>query len=358
MSKHQNASEGFNGLILAASLVAITWGIYQAQSVLVLILVAIFLSVIGAPPVNWLTEKRVPSALAVIAVLAAMIAALVVIGGVVGTSLAGFSDSMPSYQKKIGEDLAWLRGELAARGIVINDSSFMGYINPSSVMNLTAALFSGLTSVLSSLFLILLTVMFTLFEVSSFPGKLRALLDDPEADFSKYTRFFRDINRYMLMKTGLGAATGILVGMWLSILGIDFPFLWGFLTFLLNFVPSLGIIIAAVPAVLLALVQYGAGRAGLTALGYFVINFIIGTLIEPKVVGRTAGLSTLVVFLSLVVWGNLLGLIGMVLCIPFTMTLKFLLEQNDRTRGIAVLLGPSDAVRHSSGSARNATKTD
>jgi predicted PurR-regulated permease PerM len=126
----------------------------------------------------------------------------------------------------------------------------------------------------------------------------------------------------------------------MSILGVDFPFLWGFLAFLLNYVPNLGVVIAAIPAVLLTLLQLGAGRAALAGGGYLAVNFIIGTAIEPRLVGRGVGLSTLVVFLSLILWGDLLGLIGMVLCIPFTMTLKFALENNKNTQWIAVLLGP------------------
>jgi predicted PurR-regulated permease PerM len=121
---------------------------------------------------------------------------------------------------------------------------------------------------------------------------------------------------------------------------VDFPVLWGFLAFLLNYVPSLGVIIAAFPAVLLTLIQLGPGYALLAAAGYFAVNFLIGTIVEPKLVGRSVGLSTLVVFLSLIFWGNLLGLIGMVLCIPLTMTLVFALANNEETRWIAVLLGP------------------
>jgi AI-2 transport protein TqsA len=138
----------------------------------------------------------------------------------------------------------------------------------------------------------------------------------------------------------VSVTTGILIGFWMSILGVDFPVLWGFLAFILNYVPNLGVVIAAVPAVLLTFIQFGAGHAALAGGGYIVVNFIIGTVIEPKLVGRGVGLSTLVVFLSLILWGNLLGLIGMVLCIPFTMTLKFVLENNKETRWIAVLLGP------------------
>jgi predicted PurR-regulated permease PerM len=182
--------------------------------------------------------------------------------------------------------------------------------------------------------------MFILLEVSSFPVKLRTILENPQADFSNFKKFIENINRYMVIKTGVSVTTGILIGVWMTILGVDFPILWGFLAFVLNYVPSLGVVLAAIPAVLLALLQFGIGRAALAGLGYLAVNFVIGTAIEPKLVGRGVGLSTLVVFLSLIFWGNLLGLIGMVLCILFTMTLKFVLENNSDTRWIAVLLGP------------------
>jgi predicted PurR-regulated permease PerM len=150
----------------------------------------------------------------------------------------------------------------------------------------------------------------------------------------------------LIIKTGVSVTTGILIGFWMFLLGVDFPVLWGFLAFLLNYVPSLGVIIAAVPAILLTLIQLGPARAALAALGYIIVNFIVGTVIEPKIVGRGVGLSTLVVFLSLIFWGNLLGVIGMVLCIPFTMTLKFVLENNEQTQWMAILLGPETSVEN------------
>ena len=128
---------------------------------------------------------------------------------------------------------------------------------------------------------------------------------------------------------------------------MDSPVLWGFLAFLLHYVPNVGAIIAAIPAVLLTLVQLGIGHAALAAAGYLTVGFILGNVVEPKLMGRRLGLSTLVVFLSLVFWGSLLGLIGVVLCIPFTMTLKFACENNKSTRWVAVLLGsevPSEGV--------------
>jgi predicted PurR-regulated permease PerM len=194
----------------------------------------------------------------------------------------------------------------------------------------------------------MLTVTFILLEVSSFPMKLRTILNDPKAAFPQFGKFVEDINRYMVIKTGVSVATGILTSIWLTVLGVDFPILWGFLAFLLNYVPNIGVIIAALPAVLLAFIQYGTGIALLTALGYLVVNFVIGTVVEPKLVGKGVGLSTLVVFLSLIFWGNLLGLIGMVLCIPLTMTIKFALENNEGTQWVAVLLGPESPQKNTS----------
>lgn len=339
MSDKNNFQHGASFFVIAASLVIIIWGIVQAQSVLVLMLVAIFLAIIGAPPVLWLKEKHVPSVVAVLVVLVCMVSILIMIGGLVGTSLAHFSDSISFYQQRIQEEVNSLREFLASKGFIMKDTTVLEYINLGAVMSLTAGLLSGLTSTLSSIFLILLTVMFILLEVSSFPGKLRAILDDPKAEFSQFRKFIDDINHYMLIKTGVSVTTGILIGSWMFLLGVDYPVLWGFLAFLLNYVPSLGVVIAAIPAILLTFVQFGPGQAVLAAVGYIVVNFVIGTVVEPKLVGRGVGLSTLVVFLSLIFWGNLLGIIGMVLCIPFTMTLKFVLENNEQTRWLAILLG-------------------
>ncbi len=214
------------------------------------------------------------------------------------------------------------------------------YINPGSMMRLAVGMLGGLGSALSNIILILLTVTFILLEASSFPVKLRAVLGDPLQAFPQFTRFVDDMKRYMIIKTGISLMAGILIGIWLSILGVDSPVLWGFLAFILHYVPNVGTTIAAIPAIILTFVQLGIGSAALTAVGYLAVGFILGNVVEPRLMGRRLGLSTLVVFLSLIFWGSLLGLIGVVLCIPFAMTLKFACEDNKSTRWIAVLLGP------------------
>ncbi|KAA0229918.1 AI-2E family transporter [candidate division KSB1 bacterium] len=340
MAEQINSHRGTRYLVIAAALVIIIAGITQARSVVVLFLVSIFFAILGAPPVLWLERKRLPSLVAVLLVMAGMITILLIAGALVGASLNSFSNSLPFYQTRIQEQLLDFKTLLASKGIAVTDRIFLDYINPGSVMSLTAGLLAGLSAVLSNIVLILLTVTFILLEVSSFSAKLRVILGDPLALFPHYKRFVADIQRYMVMKTFISLSSGILIGIWLALLGVDFPVLWGFLAFLLNYVPNLGSIIAAVPAILLALIEFGIGRALLATAGYLAVNIILENMMEPRLMGRRLGLSTLVVFLSLIFWGSLLGLLGMVLSIPLTMILKLACESNESTRWLAVILGP------------------
>jgi predicted PurR-regulated permease PerM len=339
MTDQTTSHRGTRLLVIAAALAIIIYAINQAQSVVALFLFSVFLALIGTPPVLWLKRKHVPSFLAVMIVMAGMIAVLLIIGGVVGASLSAFSDALPFYQKRIQEQVLALKPLLASKHIIVTDKVLLEYLNPGPVMGLVVSLLAGMGLALSNVVLILLTVTFILLEASSFPIKLRAVLGNPHQAFPQFTRFVSDIERYMVIKTLISLTTGILIGIWLSILGVDFPILWGFLAFLLNYVPNVGSTVAAIPAVLLALIQFGMGTAVIAAAGYIAVNFILDDVIETRLMGQRLGLSTLVVFLSLIFWGSLLGPVGMVLCIPLTMALKFTCENNKGTQWIVVLLG-------------------
>ena len=347
MTDQSASHRGTRFLIIAAAFVIIIWGINQAQWFVTLFFFSVFLALIGTPPVLWLERKRVPSFLAVIIVMAGMMSLLLIVGGVVGASLASFSDALPFYQKRLQEEVLALKPLLTSKHIAVTDKVLLEYINPGPVMGLVVRLVAGMGSALSNIVLVLLTVTFILLEASSFPIKLRAVLGNPHQAFPQFTKFVVDIERFMVIKTLMSLLTGILVGIWLSILGVDFPILWGFLAFLLNYVPNVGSAVAAIPAVLLALIQLGIGSAVLAIAGYLAINFILDNVIETRLMGRRLGLSTLVVFLSLMFWGSLLGPVGMVLCIPLTMTLKFACENNKGTEWIAGLLGsekPTESI--------------
>ena len=150
------------------------------------------------------------------------------------------------------------------------------------------------------------------------------------------------IRHYLAIKAITSLITGGLVSTILVLIGVDYPFLWGVLAFLLNFIPSIGSLIAAIPALLLALVQLGFGAFAWTALGYFIINNVIGNFVEPKLMGKMLGLSTFVTFASLIGWGFIFGPIGMFLSVPLTMTIKIALDTSEKTRWLGVLLGPEN----------------
>ena len=181
------------------------------------------------------------------------------------------------------------------------------------------------------------------------PEKVRvAFQHDEREPFLAFAQFMTLLNKYLAIKTLVSAATGVIAALWLLYLGVDFPLVLGLLAFLLNYIPTLGSIIAAVPAVILAFMQFGPGMAGITALGYVAMNVGLGNVLEPRLQGRGLGLSPMVVFLSLIFWGWLLGLVGILLAIPLTMTAKLAFEETPRYQWLAILLGPERPARKAS----------
>lgn len=339
MFEHPSVNRAMSILFIVAALAIISMAVEQAQATLAWLLFAVYLAILGIPLVIWLERKRVPYAAAVLLVVAGFSVVLVFMGVFVGTSLNSFYTALPSYQDLLQQRISSLHASLAADGITITDSFRVHRIDPEWIKRLTASLLSGLGSALFEMTMILVLVMFILLEASSFPVKLRSILGDPQRDFHQFMKFVYEIQRYMNIKTVMGLTEGLLIGVWLSVLGVDFPIMWGFLAFLLHYVPNVGGLIAAVSAVLLAFIEFGAGYAALTAIGYLAVEFILGNMAEPMLMGRKLGLSTLVVIVSLVIWGSLLGIAGAILCVPLTMTLKFFCGNNQSTRWIAVLLG-------------------
>lgn len=345
MSEPSKRSAVFNLLLAAASFVVVVAGMKAASSILVLFLLAAFIAVICAPPLFWLQRKGVPRILALLLVIGMVLGVVLILGTIVGTSLNNFTRDWPSYQAKLHGQTVELFESLKDKGLNIDEEGFSEAFNPGSAMKLVTGILTGLGGVLTNGFLILFTVIFILLEASDFPVKLRAISPGQSKTLEFFSIFVANIKRYMALKTLISLVTGSAVAIWLSILGVDYPLLWGMLAFLFNFVPNIGSIISAIPAVLLAFLQLGPGSALLAALGYLVINVSMGNLIEPRVMGRGLGLSTLVVFLSLVFWGWVLGPVGMLLSVPLTMIAKIAFDSNEFTKPLAVLLGTGTAAQ-------------
>lgn len=327
-------------LINLAALVVVIAGMKTASALLVPFLLAIFVAILCAPPMFWLTQKRVPEALAVLIVFFAVLVVGVFIAAFIGGSINDFSSQLPFYQARLQEEGAALLVWLRTQGIDISQEVAFGYFDPSVAMGVIGNLLSGLGGMLTNTFLIILTVVFLLLEASGLPRKMHRALGDASTSLAGFEQFICSVKEYLSIKNSMSLLTGFSVAGLLFFLGVDYPLLWGMLAFLLNFVPNIGSVIAAVPAVLLALVQLGAGAAFWTALGYVMINVVVGNLLEPRFMSKGLGLSNLVVFVSLIFWGWILGPVGMLLSVPLTMIMKIALESDENTRWLGVLLGP------------------
>lgn len=327
-------------LINAAALVIIVAGMRAAASLLTPFLLAVFIAIIASPLLLWLKRHRLPFWAALLVVTAGLVGVGGLITSLVSSSLDPFMTTLPQVQERLKGLTIDFTTWLDAFGIHVPREALMTYIDPSSAMGVAGDFIGGVGNLLGDTALILLTVFFILLEAAGLPAKLAVALKSPETTLTRLEHVLDNVNRYMMIKTITSLTTGLLIWIWLSIIGVDFPVLWGLVAFLLNFVPTIGSIIAAVPAVLLALVQMDLQATLLVAIGYMVVNVLIGNFIEPKFMGRGVGLSTLVVFSSLVFWGWVLGPVGMFLSVPLTMTLKIALDANPDTRPIAVLLGP------------------
>ena len=332
-----------NVLLAAAAFVVVVAGMKAAVGIATPFLLALFVSIVFAPPLFALQNRGVPTWLALSIVIAGVVVIFLGFGAVVGSSVNDFTATLPAYEARLTEMSAAALNNLESLGLPVSLDEVRERMDAGAVMGLVGTLGSGLGGVLTNTLLILLTTVFMLLEAASFRSKLSAIVDDPDASLARFEQIRSSVQRYLAIKTGTSLATGVLVGIWLMLLGVDFPLLWALLAFVLNYVPNIGSVIAAIPAVILALVQLGWGAAGLTAVGYLAINFAIGSGIEPRLMGRSTGLSTLVVFVSLVFWGWVLGPVGMLLSVPLTMTAKVALEANESTHWVAVMLGPPGA---------------
>jgi len=323
-----------------AAVVVIIYGMQMMSVLLVPFLIAVFLALITVRPMLWMQAHHVPSLLAALLIVTMLMLILAVLGTILGTSIAEFTAALPSYQARLDGIIEGVF-DFIVRNFKLDESveSISDMIDPGWAMGLVAGILTGLRAVFTNAFLIIFTMIFILLEASTAKTKFEAAFGTSADSLESVRDFMQNLGRYLGIKTMISLATGLCAGVLTWALGLDFPLLWAMLAFLLNYVPTIGSIIAAVPAVLLALVQIGPGAAGATALGFIGINVVFGNFLEPRLMGYGVGISPLVVFVGLIAWGWIFGPVGMLLSVPLTMTLKMALENDDRTRWIAVLLG-------------------
>jgi len=339
---NEKLSDPYRVLYIIAALTIVIAGMRHSANILVPMLLAVFISIICSYPLNKLRMQGISKNLSIIIVIICAFIIAFLLTLVLGTSIGNFSDDLPMFQSKLEEFLVGLSSSLERFGIEFDYTQWRQYFDPGFALGFAETVLKGLRSALSNAFLIGLTVIFILIEIPVIDEeKMAKRLASP----SNYELIVHKIQHYFGIKTMTSMVTGVAITIWLLIIGVDYPVLWGLVAFLLNFVPNIGSIIAAIPAVILALVINGTTIAVFTAAGYVVVNVIIGNVIEPRVMGQGLGLRMLVVFVSLVFWGWVFGPIGMLLAVPLTMTLKIMLKSYEQTKAFALLLEGAEDER-------------
>lgn len=332
-------------LVTGASAVAVLAGMRVAAPIIGPILIALIITVAWSPGSEWLRRHGWRPSVAALTGIVLGVVGMALFVLLVWSSLIQLQDKLPGYQPRIEaiqETIIGKMGDLPFDATRIFSGDIL---QPGALVAFGVKLVRNLTTTVGNLFLLVLLMAFMMLEAIRYPEKLRRSLEP--AVVERFAHFGESIRRYVVINSVFGIIAAVLNTLVLIFLGVDFAILWGVLSFLLSFVPNIGFIIALIPAALLALVEHGFTRAIVVVGAYTVINFIVDNVFKPRFVGETFDLSPLVVVMSLVFWGWLLGPIGALVAIPLSIGMKFFFESFEESRWLARLMsdwGPKPVV--------------
>ena len=290
------------------------------------------------------TRVPVPDAIATVLAIATTILAITLIVVLVNSSINGVIASIPKYQDRINDiignslKLVGYEGENPLREFIAN-------LRPQEYVSRAAGAIGGLVQDMG---LIIVYVLFLLLETWTFRRKLNALArSDSHRENLRSTirEIGEDINTYMRIKTWLSAAVAVLCYAAMKLAGVDFAEFWAVLFFLFNYIPTIGAILGVAFPAILMIVQFTSVPLIVTVIAVLIaIPTVINNFIEPRMMGRSLNLSSLVIIMSLILWGSIWGIIGMFLCVPIMVILNIVLAKFESTRPLAVMLSANGKI--------------
>jgi predicted PurR-regulated permease PerM len=328
-------------MLLLASTVIVLAGIRLGAPILNPIFFALVLSLLFSPIYSWLKNRGLPSPVALVLMLIVIGALFMDLFFILGVSISRFSERIGYYTSQLNSQVVSLDALLERLGL--SNVDLRDVVKPNALANALGTVLSGVAGFLSDLFLILMIMLFLLGEGPAMMNRLRtgAGRDNPQVE--RLTAVGRSVVRQFGLRAIVNLVTGAGVTFLLFLLGVDFPLLWGILTFFLSFVPYIGLVLAVTPAVVLALAEFGVSRAVLVIVGVVVINVLAENVLSPVMMGRGLNISPTIVFLSFIFWAWLLGGPGAFLALPITLFVAVMLDTFPETRWLASLMGISDA---------------
>jgi predicted PurR-regulated permease PerM len=309
-----------------------------ASDIVVPFLISIAVAIVLSPLFSYLESKRIPRSVSLVLVIVLSLLPIVIFAGYVSDEAREFAANYQTIKMEFLKSLQSFMGYLKHFGIVLNETKINAILQQSNIADILKNLASQANNQFSNLFLIFFMVAFMLMESGYFYNKMLKIAEDYDIDSQILLELIEKIKSYFIIKvkTSLVTALWVLAVLWYY--EIPYFFLWAVLAFFLNFIPVIGSILAAIPAVVLALLDYGLMKAVWIVVWYLIINTTIGNILEPRIMGKGLGLSALVIFLSMTFWGWVFGPTGMILSVPLTMILQYLFSRYRETQWIALLL--------------------
>lgn len=335
--------DGLKVLLTIASAVIVIAGIHAAKIIIVPVILASFLAIVSYPVTRLLKDKfRLPHWLAVTFTVIINFSFLIGIG-LLTQFLAGDFNQIwqdkynPLIYAKFDEVQIWLKDhnwEIQAKSMF--DSAMETMRQP--LVDMTATFVTKAFSIIAVTTLVLILMTFFLGESPRFHINAKRITKKNGMGIQYFIKALSNIQKYLIIKTSMSLITGILAWVICYVMGVDLPLLWAIIAFALNYIPTFGSIVAAIPPILLALLLLGTSEAIIVAGAYLLINFAIGNMIEPLLLGKQFGIATSVVLLSVLFWGWLLGPVGMFLAVPMSMLVKLALENSRDLNWVALLM--------------------
>lgn len=324
-----------------AAIVIILAGVKLATEIVIPFLLSLFIAIICSPIIRFMTNRKVPLNIAISLLFVLFVTIFFFLAGLINSAIREFTLSIPQYKILLSERLNNVIAFAQHWDIplVFSREQILDLLDPSIIMNFVSKLLLSFSGVVTNIFILLLVVVFMLFEAPTVKHKLAVAFGGNIETENHFDRILQGVISYLGVKTTVSLTTGVCVWILLENLNVQYAVLWATLSFLLNYIPNIGSIIAGVPIVVQSLLLNGFSTGLCVMLGVIAINMLIGNVIEPRMMGKRLGLSTLIVFLSLLFWGWLLGTVGMLLSVPLTMALKIALESSPNTIRYAGLLG-------------------
>ncbi|WP_439259305.1 AI-2E family transporter [Lonepinella sp. BR2930] len=331
-------------IFVSAALVIIFAGIKMSSVIVVPFLLSLFIAIVCSPIIKFMTKRNIPHWLAIALLFLLILLIFFFLVGLINGSVQEFTKSMPQYRELMTERINDFQSFTRKWKIPFSmrPDAVVKYFDPSSIMNFASSLLMNFSNVVSNVFVLILVVVFMLLEAPTAKRKFAIVFgqhNNQESEEENHLeRVLESIISYLGIKTMVSLLTAVAIWVVLTIADVQYAILWATLSFLFNYIPNIGSIIAAIPIVVQTMLLNGFTVGFVVAISVIIINMVIGNVLEPRLMGRKLGLSTLVVFLSLLFWGWILGTVGMLLSVPLTMALKIALESSPRTERYAILL--------------------